>query len=156
MTMKLYPYFKRAYHGKRVWNRIKKKYQFDDSTQLVIMPEDDEELNGIAFHYMPYMMKKRGAKNAIVVRPKGREEEAQATNDSYDARYLYLRQGEIEDLLHYYELYVFTGNISIISLAKPEGNDLHKLIGKNGINEADAVCLGMYALREIPKNGEQP
>lgn len=154
MTARLYPYFKRAYHGKRVWNRIKKKYQFNECTQLVIMPEDDEGLNDIAFHYMPYMMKRRGADKAIVVRRKEKAGESLISHEAYETQYCYLEPNAIYDLIHYYELYIFTRNISIISCTRPNGNTMHKFLGKNGVNEEDLVCLCMYFLRSMPKEGE--
>lgn len=151
MLRQLYPYYKRACRGKKIWKKIRKEYEIDRFTQIVIMPEGEKKLNKTAMEYMPYMLERRSARRAVIIKPKQDIADVFNGYETLKSQYCYLPPGEIENLLHYYEMYVFSPNVSIISYTKPNGNTLYKFIGRKGINTTDAVCLGMYCLRHIPE-----
>ena len=54
---------------------------------------------------------------------------------------------QIDALIAFYELYSFTDRLLIVSLTKPFGNGLQRLVGRRGVTKEDVVCLGCLRLR---------
>ncbi len=45
----------------------------------------------------------------------------------------------------------FTDRLLIVSLTKPFGNGLHRLLGRQGVTKEDLICLGCLRLRSYGK-----
>lgn len=143
-------YLNDAHRGKHIWKKMIHQTGADKKTQIIVMPEHNNELNLTAFRYMKYMMQRRNSDNVIIL-----------TDDQWVIdNYLIVKElspvlvkctyNQILYLQKYYECFVFSRNISIISLNKPSGNTVYKFIGKNGITYDDVVCLCIYNLRCKP------
>ncbi len=151
MIKQIYPYLKRAYAGKRVWRRLKRQFKPGEYTQFVIFPEMDEALNQTAIKYLPNLMERRSSDRVILVCTKDNKPKLDAKGLPFEVNYSLNSPADIESFLHYYELMIFSKTLSIVSLTKPNGQNLHLFMGVNGIGLDDMVCLAIYGLRKLPE-----
>jgi hypothetical protein len=134
-----------AYRGSRLWAGLKRKYKVDEGLYVVLMPEDDAELNAAALGHIEDLVADRRARGVVLV-TQGTGEAA-AEHPAGILRTEAWTERQIDALIAYYELHNFSDRFLIVSLSKPFGNGLHRLLGRQGITKEDLVCLGCFRLR---------
>jgi hypothetical protein len=136
-----------AYRGSRLWAGLKRKYKVDEGLYVVLMPEDDAELNAAALGHVEDLVADRRARGVVLVAegPGGSEAAPERPPGIVGTEAWTGRQ--IDALIAYYELHNFSDRFLIVSLTKPFGNGLHRLLGRQGVTKEDLVCLGCFRLR---------
>jgi hypothetical protein len=132
-----------AYRGKLLWAGLQRKYKVDEGAYVVLMPEDDAELNAVALGHVEDLVADRRARGVVLVHSGAAPEQRPpgiVGTESWTGR-------QIDALISYYELHNFSDRLLIVSLTKPFGNGLHRLLGRQGVNKEDLVCLGCLRLR---------
>jgi hypothetical protein len=145
-----------AVHGRRLWARLERRYDLDRGLYVLLMPEDDAELNATALGHVEDLLGDRRAQGIVLVGDaSSRPTVAQIAEDRAQdpppltglvGTELWTAQ-QIDALIAFYELYSFTDRLLIVSLTKPFGNGLHRLVGRQGVTAEDLVCLGCLRLR---------
>jgi hypothetical protein len=141
-----------AYRGRRLWNGLGRRYELDQGVYVLLMPEDDAELNAAALDHIEHLVADRRARGIVLVGDSSSSHPVSAELDdpehptgilgveSWTAR-------QIDALIAFYELYSFTDRLLIVSLTRPFGNGLQRLLGRQGVTREDLVCLGCLRLR---------
>jgi hypothetical protein len=134
-----------AYRGRRLWAGLERKYELDQGVYVLLMPEDDAELSGAALEHIEALVADRRAQGVVLVGDRALSQPSEGTpgivgTESWTAR-------QIDALIAFYELYSFTDRLLIVSLTKPFGNGLHRLLDRQGVTKRDLVCLGCLRLR---------
>ena len=131
-----------AYRGRRLWAGLERKYDVDQGMYVVLMPEDDAELNAVALGHVEDLVADRRARGVVVVHSGAAPQRSAgiAGIESWTGR-------RIDALIAFYELHNFSDRLLIVSLTKPFGNGLHRLLGRQGVTKEDLVCLGCFRLR---------
>ena len=62
---------------------------------------------------------------------------------------------EIERVYGYYAFYKFSDRVVFTYTDRPKDNLLGRALRETKVNEEDAVCLGLYHLRQVPSSGEE-
>jgi hypothetical protein len=136
-----------AYRGSRLWAGLQRKYEVDEGLYVVLMPDDDAELNAVALGHLEELVADRRARGVVLVAdPSVDLEAARASSPSIVGTECWAG-GRIDALLSYYELHNFSDRLLVVSLTKPFGNGLHRLLGRQGVTREDLVCLGCFRLR---------
>jgi hypothetical protein len=107
------------------------------------MPEDDAELNAAALGHVEDLIADRRARGVVLVHSGAAPAERPpgiVGTESWTGR-------QIDALISYYELHNFSDRLLIVSLTRPFGNGLHHLLGRQGVDKEDLVCLGCLRLR---------
>jgi hypothetical protein len=136
-----------AYRGSRLWAGLKRKYKVDEGLYVVLMPEDDAELNAAALGHVDDLVADRRARGVVLVTQDRGDPQAEPAHPAGIVRTEAWAEGKIDALIAYYELHNFSDRFLIVSLTKPFGNGLHRLLGRQGITKEDLVCLGCLRLR---------
>lgn len=136
-----------AWRGRAVWMRLCKRYDIDNGAYVVAFVEDDQALNQVALAHVRDLIADRRARGVVVVTDQEwvAEEAGNVTDGVLAVEFLAER--EIEFLISFYELYVFTPRLFFVSLTRPSENRLWKMVGVNGLTLTDLVCLSMYRIR---------
>jgi hypothetical protein len=132
-----------AYRGKLLWTGLQRKYKIDEGAYVVLMPEDDAELNAAALGHVEDLIADRRARGVVLVHSGAAPAERPpgiVGTESWTGR-------QIDALISYYELHNFSDRLLIVSLTRPFGNGLHHLLGRQGVDKEDLVCLGCLRLR---------
>jgi hypothetical protein len=132
-----------AYRGRRLWAGLERKYQVDQGLYVVLMPETDVELNAAALEHLNDLVADRRARGVVLVADGSVQppsSEAILGTESWTER-------QIDALIAFFELHNFSDRLLIVSLTRPFGNGLHRLLGRQGVTKEDLVCLGCLRLR---------
>ncbi|SRR5581483_10590669 len=131
-----------AYRGRRLWAGLERKYNVDQGVYVLLMPDDDAELNAAAIGHIEDLVADRRAQGVVLVGVGSMSPPTPGIvgTESWTGP-------QIDALISYYELHNFSERLLIVSLTKPFGNGLHRLLGRQGINKEDLVCLGCLRLR---------
>lgn len=133
--------------GRRKWLEIKKKYGVDDGVYVLLMPESDRELNEQALIHIDDLVKYRHALGVVILTDNIWVQENARTysKNIIDIDELLLK--EIDSLISFCELYMFSERLLVVSLTKPYGSNLFRAVGVNGITKEDLVCLSIFLIR---------
>jgi hypothetical protein len=134
-----------AYRGSRLWAALERKYNVGQGLYVLLLPEDDAELNAAALGHIEDLVADRRARGVVVVGDRASssvsgESDAIVGTESWTA-------GQIDALIAFYELCSITDRLLIVSLTKPFGNSLYRLVGRHGVSKEDLVSLGCLRLR---------
>jgi hypothetical protein len=149
-----------AYRGRRLWARLERKYDLDQGVYVLLMPENDAELNVVALDRLEDLVADRRAQGIVLlcdsssphpVAPGSGESAAPLDRLPGVVGTEFWTSREIDAVIALYELYSFTDRLLIVSLTKPFGNGLHRLLGRQGVTKEDLVCLGCLRLRSYGK-----
>ncbi len=139
-----------AYRGSRLWAGLERRYKLDQGVYVLLMPEDDAELNAAALGRIDDLVADRRAQGVVVVRDRSSEvgvEWADADDLASIVGTESWTERQIDALIAFYELCSITDRLLIVSLTKPFGNGLHRLLGRQGVTKEDLVSLGCMRLR---------
>jgi hypothetical protein len=133
-----------AYRGRRLWARVEREYNLDQGVYVVVMPEDDDELNAAALGRIEDLVGDRRAQGIVLVSDRSLSAPERSPGivgiESWTA-------SQIDALIAFHELCSSTDRLLIVSLTKPFGNGLHRLVGRQGVTKEDLVSLGCLRLR---------
>jgi hypothetical protein len=133
-----------AYRGSRLWAGLERKYKVDRGVYVLVMPEDDAELNAAAVGHLEDLVADRRARGVVLVSdcssPAPEPSPVIVGTESWTA-------SQIDALIAFYELCSITDRLLIVSLTKPFGNGLHRLLDRQGVTKDDLVSLGCLRLR---------
>jgi hypothetical protein len=145
-----------AYRGSRLWAALERKYKVDEGVYVLLMPEDDAELNAAALEHVEDLVADRRARGVVLVtdgsapRPLVSQPAASETTPQHSPGIVGTESwtgSQIDALIAFCELHNFSERLLIVSLTKPFGNGLHRLLGRQGVTKEDLVCLGCLRLR---------
>ena len=134
-----------AYRGRRLWATLERKYEVDQGVYVIVMPEHDPELNAAAVGHVKDLVADRRAQGVVLVADRSLSRPMLSEPDVVGSESWTGRQ--IDALIAYFELRNFSDRLLIVSLTKPFGNGLYRLLGRQGITKEDLVCLGCFRLR---------
>jgi hypothetical protein len=145
-----------AYRGSRLWAGLERKYEVDQGVYVLLLPEDDAELNAAALERIDELIADRRARGVVLVSDRASQASTASEfgdpgadperspgivgTESWTAR-------QIDALIAFYELCSITDRLLIVSLTKPFGNGLHRLLGREDVTKEDLVSLGCLRLR---------
>jgi len=150
MIFKFFKSVSSTFAGRRLWLKIKKKYDIENGKYVLLMPESDRELNEAALKHIDDLLKYRKGKSVLVL-----------ATDNWVLENAKKYSGNIIDVAEitdkqadYHCCYCFSERFLVASIAKPRGNSLFKAVGVNEIAKEDLVCLGVFLMRNWERAGE--
>jgi len=140
-----------AFAGRRLWLKIKKKYDIENGKYVLLMPESDRELNEAALKHIDDLLKYRKGKSVLILTTDiwvlGNAKKY--SNNIIDIARITDKQARYYCSYYYYCCY-FSERFLVVSLA----NSLFKAVGVNGIAKEDLICLGVFLMRNWERAGE--
>ncbi len=135
-----------AWRGRGLWRALQRRYSIDDGLYVLVFPDDDSDLNTSALGHVGTLVAERGARGAVVVTSV--ESVASEAQRSAGVHAVELRSSrELDGLLALAELADFSARIMFVSLDKPHGRRLQRLVGQRGVTLEDVVCVALLRLR---------
>jgi hypothetical protein len=135
-----------AYRGSRLWAGLERKYKVEEGLYVLLMPEDDAELNAAALERVEDLVADRRAQGVVVVGDRASSSVPGEPGPAIVGTELW-SAGQIDALIAFYELCSITDRLLIVSLTRPFGNSLHRLLDRQGVSKEDLVSLGCLRLR---------
>jgi len=144
-----------AWAGRRMWLRLKKKYDVDNGAYVLLMPENDQELNEQALAHLGDFVRYRRAEGIIILTNNHWVMENARFYSDKIIEVLACPEKSIDALLTFCEFYRFTERLLVVSLTKPYGNKAWCSVGIHNVSVEDLVCLGIYCIRSWTKEGNE-
>jgi hypothetical protein len=133
-----------ALHGALLWTQLSRRHDLDQGVYVLLMPEDDPELNGAALAHIDDLIADRRAQGIVLVSDCASPAPERVPGIIAVERWTSRR---IDALISFYELYAISDRLLILSLTRPFGNGLHRLLDRQGVTTEDLACLGCLRLR---------
>lgn len=135
-----------ANRGRRLWAGLDRRYKVAQGVYVLLMPEDDAELNAAALGHIEDLVADRRAQGVVVVHDRSSETVSADGVPGVIATEAWTA-GQIDALIAFHELCSITDRLLVVSLTKPFGNGLYRLLGRQGVTKEDLVTLGCFRLR---------
>jgi len=132
-----------TFAGRRLWLKIKKKYDVENGRYVLLMPENDRELNEAALRHIDDLLKYRKGKGVLVLTADNwvLENAGKYSGNIIDVAKITDKQARYYCSYYYYSY--FSERFLIVSLS----NSLFKAVGVNGVTKEDLLCLGIFLMR---------
>jgi hypothetical protein len=135
-----------AWRGRGLWLALARKYAINDGLYVLVFPDDDRDLNTSALGHVGTLVGERGARGAVVVTSVDAVAREAARTAGVHAVEL-LSPRAVDGLLALAELADFSPRIMIVSMDKPHGRRLRRLVGQRGVTLEDVVCVALLRIR---------
>lgn len=140
--------FKQAEHGRKVWQNLENRNPAD---RYIFMPHHQEEYNDYAMLYLDeYMSRGKWGSAVILSSEKEILEKVRGYNGPYQVTPVLMTQEDIEAVLRFYALYMFSPKVTIISLTMPYDTGGENLLGIHGTTKRELLCYDIYRFDEVP------
>jgi len=139
-----------AFAGRRLWLKIKKKYDIENGKYVLLMPERDRELNEAALKHIDDLLKYRKGKSVLILTV---DNWVLWNAKKYSSNIIDVA-GITDKQAEYYCSYYYYGCFSERFLVVSLGNSLFKAVGINGVTKEELLCLGIFLMRNY-SNAEE-
>jgi len=142
--------------GRRLWLKVKRKYNVEKSGAYVIMmPDADREFNQAALRNIDRYLDYHKGNMAVILTT---DEWTAKSAISFSERIAAAEQITEHDryyLHHYYQYhdYFFSERFIVASLEDSRGKRLALVENLNGITKEDIACLGLFVIRDWETSG---
>lgn len=141
--------FKQAEHGKKVWQDLATNNPAD---RYIFMPHHQDEYNNYAMLYLDEYLSRGKWESAIIISSEQQMlREVQSYNGPYQVTPVFMEQEDIEAVLRFYALYMFSPKVTIISLTMPYDTGGENLLGIHGTTKRELLCYDIYRFDEVPR-----
>lgn len=139
--------------GYLVWLKYKIKFQVNQRTVMLILTGENRKIDYYAMHYLETFIEQKIADKVIILaKDKDVLKWAGSFQFSFKTIVYYAEEQEILLLYDYYCFEEKFDNIVFTFTERPEDNMIGRMLRETEINEAEAVCLGYYCLRNVPES----
>lgn len=140
-------YLIKAYKGKFIWSRLKKKYGTGRMpSKYILFPEEDIRYNAWALCFMEYYINKIKLDKVIVLTMGQSVIDAIENVNHSNMHVIKLSKKSMECLIRYSALVPRNEEWTIVSVKKPYDTGAERLIGKKGISEKEIVWYDVYRM----------
>lgn len=141
---------RQAERGREIWKNLEKKYSFD---KYIFMPHQKDEYNDYALLYLDDYLSKERWNSAVIFSLE--EALVKWVNENVwkhsVVAYVMDRQ-DMDDILRFYALYMFSPKATIISLTIPYDTGAENLLGIHGTTKRELLCYDIYRFDEVPSS----
>ena len=138
---------KKAWMGRGIWRRLRKKYGINYDMAVIALNSEDEEWNRLALLHLPDYMERKKAKKAMVFYTEAVKERWLDKYNNVRAEWVFLEKGQMQLLADYYCFYRFFDSIAFCFKAD---NHAEMILDRGAISKEELICLGFFHLRSVP------
>lgn len=142
--------------GAFLWRMFRRKHEIDYKKVVLILTGENRELDYYALAHLGDYMDRKYADGAVVLFDRDKTyqmaEDVLAEYGSADKKVCLCQCSRkfIEIVHDYYSFHKFFDNLVFTFASRPKDNLLGKVLEETQVNEEDAVCMGLYRLRNVP------
>lgn len=141
-------------HGYLIWLGYKLRFRLDQHTVLLVLTGKDRRLDTYALIHLGHYVERKIADRAVILTADGTAwEQASKIPFPFAVEVYRVKEQEISLLYDYYCFEEYLDNVVFTYIDRPKDNLLGRLLRETDIDEEEAVCLGCYCLRSVPRSG---
>lgn len=141
---------KRMLQNQNVWQEISEKIGFNLYTVVLGLAGENEALDQKALDYLPDFIERKKANRAEIIVPNEKLRElAEKYKYDFPARISIIPEENMRQIYDYFCFAFNLDNIAFTFLDQCPYNLMGRILRETDITEEEAVCLGVYWLREL-------
>ena len=138
--------------GAAVWEMCKLRFHIDEKKVVLVLTGDSRELDRYALaHLQDYMDRKFAKKAVVIYQDKDTYRQIQPVALPKGTQVCRWGKKRVQRLYGFYSFYLFSDKVVFTYTDSPKDNLLGRLLRETMVGEEEAVCLGLYRLRKVPK-----
>lgn len=135
-----------------IWDVLRLRLRIQNKKVVIILVNENKKLDYYAIMHLEDFVKRKCADEALILVDERRSYKmVRAVNPPIPVKIYWYPKDKIERLYEYYSFYKFSDRVVFTYTDNPKDNQLGRVLRETEIDEEDAVCLGLYHLRTIPK-----
>lgn len=144
-------------HGYMIWQGLRLRSGIGKKTVVLALAGDNERLDFFAQVHLKDFMDRKYAKKAVILYTRKEEPTGEKSDQrKFSAggmtcvRRFHMSAEHMRCLYDYYSFYKCSDKLVFTYTDCPVGNCLGRVMRETEITEEEAVCLGLYRLKEVP------
>lgn len=140
---------KKAKEGRMQWIRLMEQYGGEKDKYIILFPHKHAACNNYVLKYLSQFVEKVHVDTLLMVSCD--KVLLKKVKDYTDINCIgvFWDDMQIQNLLSYYSLHMFTNKLIIVSLDEPQGRNGTNLIGTKGVTEEEIVAIGILGLKYL-------
>lgn len=140
-------------HGYLIWLKYRMRFRIDDHKAVIVLTGENCRIDYYALiHLKEYVQRKFIEKVVILIRDKKVMKLIDTIPFLFDVKVHFINDRELSLFYDYYCFEEHMDNMVFTYVSKPADNLMQKILEETDIDEEEAVCLGLYCLRAVPKS----
>lgn len=135
--------------GKKVWMNIIDQFQLQKQDYVIVFPSLDSKMNYLCLLYAGQFVESKQPNKVYIITSNRTIEKAYHYFATNLAGCHVISPSEMDELLHFYKLYLFTDRLIIAAFDELPGRTLKNLAGINDISLEELISVGIYQLRKF-------
>ena len=145
----LVKYLLKAYKGKFLWSKIKKKYGNGyKPSRYILFPSSDDEYNAWGLYYLGYFIKKNHLDKVMIVTCDDCLEAAVKNFKQFNLHVVKITADQMSNIIRFAALINLNGECTIVSVREPYDTGAERLLGKKGVTKQEIVWYDVYRMSE--------
>ncbi|WP_019153829.1 hypothetical protein [Robertmurraya massiliosenegalensis] len=140
-----------AYEGRNLWIELMKNVNFGVNDYVILMPSDDKEVNYYTLLYLNQFAEVKNVEKIYLVTFDKNIMKSYSLFINKPTQCINLSRENIEKLMNFYNLYMFTDKLIIASLDELKGRTAKNLVDKKGITLEEIISIGILQNRKFIK-----
>lgn len=139
----------KAETGREYWLSLKENYQLSENDYVILFPEIKTKCNYYVLKHLDRFAEEKKCSRFLFLSPDKYIIQQAEGIVSTPYEMIICDEINMEGLVCYYMLQMFTNHLLIASLEKPDGRNGKNIIGINGITEEEVAAIGILGLKNI-------
>ncbi len=139
----------KAEKGRKYWLSLKENTPLSDDAYIIMFPEIKTKCNYYVLKHLDKFAEEKNCNHFLFL--SSDQDIIKQAEELVSTHYkmVLCSENDIDALICYYMMQMFTEHFIIASLEKPDGRNGKNIIGVNGITEEEVVAIGILGLKEI-------
>lgn len=139
----------RAKEGRTEWIKLMEEYGGEKNKYIILFPHEGSDCNRYMLKYLSKFAKKVQVDTLLILSCDNMVLEGIKNCEDINCIGVFWNNVQIQNLLSYYSLYMFTNKLVIASLDEPQGRNGSNIIGAKGVTEEEIVVIGILGLKSL-------
>lgn len=139
----------RAKEGRAEWIKLMREYGGEKDKYIILFPHEGSDCNRYMLKYLSEFAEKAQVDTLLILSCDNIVLEGIKNCEDINCIGVFWNNVQIQNLLSYYSLHMFTNKLVIASLDEPQGRNGSNIIGTKGVTEEEVVAIGILGLKGL-------
>ena len=139
----------KAKEGRAQWIKLMEEFGGEKDKYIILFPHERIDCNKYMLKYLSQFAKKVHVDTLLVLSCDKMVLEGIKDYTDINCIGVFWNNIQIQNLLSYYSLHMFTNKLVIASLDEPQGRNGSNIIGTKGVTEEEIVAIGILGLKSL-------
>lgn len=139
----------KAKEGRAEWIKLMEEYGGEKDKYIILFPHEGSDCNRYMLKYLAKFAKKVQVDTLLILSYDKMILEGIKDYADINCIGVFWNTIQVQNLLSYYSLHMFTNKLVIASFDEPQGRNGSNIIGTKGVTEEEIVAIGILGLKSL-------